>query len=246
MHIRRSQHFYLLTFTYIQTTYYYIPQSQPHRLKIYIIMLPPPKINSNHTSTTMCMNPKLTLTSHFTYILFALLCIYSSTIRFDKLHVYKQLCTCLYKYTICSIVRPVCIIHLSRIMYLFCIQLYYVSFHTVYKMFVYYIAIHYGCVMSTYLPDSMTLMNLFHIYIIFYFIFHYALKNATLPNYCRHNDPRFINRNSIKLNLLKFKCFNDLLHPPICPSCCFREQIYGRDHISILVFFACIIYLVQY
>ena len=129
-----------------------------------------------------------------------------------------------------------------------CIQLYYyyVSFHTVYKMFVYYIAIHYGCVMSTYLPDSMTLINLFHIYIIFYFIFHYALKNATLPNYCRHNDPRFINRNSIKLNLLKFKCFNDLLHPPICPSCCFREQIYGRVHISILVFFACIIYLVQY
>ena len=37
-----------------------------HRLKIYIIMLPPPKINSNHTSTAMCMNPKLTLTSHFT------------------------------------------------------------------------------------------------------------------------------------------------------------------------------------
>ena len=75
-----------------------------HRLKIYIIILPPLKINSNHTSTTMCMNPKLTLTSHFTYILFALLCIYSSTIRFDKLHVYKQLCTCLftclYKYTI--------------------------------------------------------------------------------------------------------------------------------------------------
>ena len=211
-----------------------------HRMKIYIIMLPPPKINSYHTSTAMCMNPKITLTSHFTYILFALLCIYSSTIRFDKLHVYKQLCmclfTCLYKYTICSIVRPVCIIHLSRIMYLFCIQLYYVSFHTVYKMFVYYIAIYYGCVMSTYLPDSMTLINLFHTYIIFYFFFHYALKNATLPNYCRHNDPRFINRNSIKLNLLKFKCFNDLLHLPICPSCCFREQIYGRVHISILVF----------
>ena len=155
------------------------------------------------------MNPKLTLTSHFTYFL-------------------------LYKYTICSIVRPVCIIHLSLIMYLFCIQLYYVSFHTVYKMFVYYIAIYYGCVMSTYLPDSMTLMNLFHIYIISYFIFHYALKNTTLPNYCRHNDPRF--RNSIKLNLLKFKCFNNLLHPPICPSSCFREQIYGRVHISILVF----------
>ena len=198
-----------------------------HRLKIYIIILPPLKSNYNHTSTAMCMNPKLTLTSHFTYFLFALLCIYSSTIRFDKLHVYKQLCTCLftclYKYTICSIVRPVCIIHLSRIMHLFCIQLYYVSFHTVYKMFVYYIAIYYGCVMSTYLPDSMTLINIFHIYIIFYFIFHYALKNATLPNYCRHNDPHFINRNSIKLNLLKFKCFNDLLHPPICPSCCFRE-----------------------
>ena len=64
-----------------------------HRLKIYIIILPPPKINCNHTSTAMCMNPKLTLTSHFTYFLFALLCIYSSTIRFDKPHVYKQLCT---------------------------------------------------------------------------------------------------------------------------------------------------------
>ena len=146
-----------------------------HRLKIYIIMLPPSKINSNHTSTAMCMNPKLTLTSQFTYFLFALLCIYSSTIRFDTLHVYKQLCTCLftclYKYTICSIVRLVCIIHLSRIMYLFCIQLYYVSFHTVYKMCVYYIVIYYGCVMSTYQPDSMALINLFHIYIIFYLIF---------------------------------------------------------------------------
>ena len=184
-----------------------------HRLKIYIIMLPPSKINSNHTSPAMCMNPKLTLTFHFIYFLFALLCIYSFTveyipsIRFDKLHVYRQLYTCIFtclldKHTICFIVCPVCIIHLSLIMYLFCIQLYYVSFHTVYKMFVYYISIYYECVMSTCLPDSRTLINIFHLHIIFYFIFYSALKNATqtLSNYCRHNDPRFINRYSNKLN----------------------------------------------
>ena len=190
-----------------------------HRLKMYIIMLPPSKIYYNPTSTAMCMNPKLTLTSHFIYFLFSFLCIYSFTvenipsIRFDKLYVYKQLYSCLDKYTICFIVRPVCTIHLSLIMYLFCIQLYYVSFHTVYTMFVYYISIYYGCVMSIYQPDSRTLINLFLLYIIFYFIFHSAPKNATqtIPNYCRYNDPRFINRNSNKLNLLKIKCYHDLL-----------------------------------
>ena len=120
-----------------------------------------------------------------------LLYIYSFTvvniphIRFHRLHVYKQfytcISTCLDKYNICFIVRHVCIIHLSVIMYLFCIHLCYVSLRTVYKMFVYYISQYYGCVMSTYLSDSRTLINLFHQYIIFYFILHSALKMRHKP-----------------------------------------------------------------
>ena len=100
-----------------------------HRLKIYMIMLPPSKMYSNHTSTTMCMNPKLTLPLIFYFFTYRLLCIYLFTvenipsIRFHKLHVYKQLYTCIFacldKYTICFIVSPVCINHLSLIMYLF-------------------------------------------------------------------------------------------------------------------------------
>ena len=126
-----------------------------------------------------------------TFLSSVLLCIYSFTvvnipsIRFHMLHVYKQFYTCIFtcldKYTIYFIVRPVCIIHVSLIMYLLCIHLYYVSLRTVYKMFVYYISQYYGCVMSTYLSDSRTLINLFHLYIIFYFIFHSALKMRHKP-----------------------------------------------------------------
>ena len=189
-----------------------------------------------------------------TFLSFVLLCIYSFTvanipsIRFHKLHVYKQfyrcIFTCLDKYTICFIVRPVCIIHLSLIMYLLCIHLYYVSLHTVYKMFVYYISQYYGRVMHTYLSDSRTIINIFHLYIIFYFIIHSALKNATqtLPNCRRHNDTHF--RNSNHSNLFKIKCYHDLLQwyiPPRFPSCCFCVQIDNRVDIYILVF--CLYYL---
>ena len=113
---------------------------------------------------------------------YVLLCICSFTvvnipsIRFPMLHVCRQfytcISTCLDKCTVCFVVRPFCIIHSSVIMYLLCIHLYYVSFRTVYKLFVYYISQYYGRVMSTYISDSRTLNNLFHLYIIFYFIWH--------------------------------------------------------------------------
>ena len=184
-----------------------------------------------------------------TFILYVLLCIYSFTvvnipsIRFHMLHAYKQLymCifTCLDKYTICFSVRPVCIIHLSLIMYLLCIYLYYVSLRTVYKMFVYNISQYYGCVMSTYLSDSRTLINLFHLYIIFYFIFHSALKivTQTLPNCRYHNDTLF--RNSNHSNLFKIKCYHDLFQWFITlgfPHVVFCGQIDSRIDISISVF----------
>ena len=185
-----------------------------------------------------------------TFLSFVLLCIYSFTvvnipsIRFLMIHVYKPLymCifTCLDKYTICYIIRPVCITHLSFIMYLLCRHL-----RTVYKMFVHYISQYYGCVMSTYLSDSMTLIKLLHLYIILDFIFQSALKNATqtLPIFRRHNDTRF--RNSNHSNLFKIKCYHDLLQwyiPPRFPSCCFFcGKIDGRVVISILVF--CLYYL---
>ena len=98
--------------------------------------------------------------------------------------------------------------------------------------------------MSTYLSDSRTLINLCHLYIIFYFIFHSALKNATqtLPNCRLHNDTRFIN--SIHSNMLKIKCYHDLLQWYIhhrFPACCFCGQIDNRVVISILDF--CLYYL---
>ena len=170
------------------------------------------------------------------------------SIRFPRLHVFRQLCMCistsLDKCTVCFVVRPVCMVHLSFMLYLLCRHLYYVSFRTVYKLFVYYISQYYGRVMSTYLSDSRTLINLFHLYIIFYFIFHSALINATqtLPNCRRHNDTRF--RNSNHSNKLKIKCYYDLLQwyiPPRFPSCCFCGQIDNRVVISILVF--CLYYL---
>ena len=170
------------------------------------------------------------------------------SIRFPMLHVciqfYTCISTCLDKCTVCFVVRPVCMVHLSVMLYLLCIHLYYVSFRTVDKMFVYYISQYYGRVMSTYLSDARTLINLFHLYIIFYFIFHSALKNATqsLPNCRRHNDTRF--RNSNHSNILKIKCYHDLLQwyiPPRFPSCSFCGQIDNRVVISILVF--CLYYL---
>ena len=79
-----------------------------------------------------------------------LLCICSFTvvnipsIRFPMLHVciqlYTCISTCLDKCTVCFVVRPVCMVHLSFMLYLLCIHLYYVSFRTVYKRFVYYIS----------------------------------------------------------------------------------------------------------
>ena len=183
-----------------------------------------------------------------------LLCICSFTvvnipsIRFPMLHVFRQfyacISNCLDKCTVCFVVRPVCMVHLSFMLYLLCRHLHYVSFRTVHKLFVYYISQYYGRVMSTYLSDSRTLINLFHLYIIFYFIFHSALKNATqtLPNCRRHNDTRF--RNSNHSNILKIKCYHDLRQWYIShrfPSCCFCVQIDNRVVISILVF--CLYYL---
>ena len=63
-----------------------------------------------------------------------------SSIRFHKLHVYKQLYTCIYTHLykfnqlviVISYLYSDCLIHLFIIMYLFCIHL---SFHIVYKMF---------------------------------------------------------------------------------------------------------------
>ena len=167
-----------------------------------------------------------------------LLCICSFTvvnipsIRFPMLHVciqfYTCISTCLDKCTVCFVVRPVCMVHLSFMLYLLCIHLYYVSFRTVYKRFVYYISQYYGRVMSTYLSDSRTLINLFHLHIIFYFIFHSSLKNATqtLTNCCRHNYTRF--RNSNHSNILKIKCYHDLLQwyiPPRFPLVVFVGKL---------------------
>ena len=98
--------------------------------------------------------------------------------------------------------------------------------------------------MSTYLSDSRILINIFYLYIIFHFIFHPELKNATqtLPNCRRHNDTRF--RNSNHSNLFKIKCYHDLRQwyiPLRFPSYCFCGQIDNRVGISILVF--CLYYL---
>ena len=190
-----------------------------------------------------------------TFLSSVLLCIYSFTvvnipsIRFHMLHVYKQFYTCIFicldKYTICFIVRPVCIIHLSLIMYLLCIHLYYVSLCTVYKMFVYYIFQYYGCVMSTYLSDSRTLINLFHLYIILYFIFHSALKNATqtLPkNAVAIMTPvseTVTTQIYLKSSVNTIYCSGT--SPPKFSSCCFCGQIDSHIDISILVF--CLYYL---
>ena len=137
-------------------------------------------------------------------------------ILYVYIHLFRQL--------YCMLCCPVCMVHLLFMLYLLCRHLYYVSFRTVYKLFVYYISQYYGRVMSTYLSDSRTLIDLFHLYIIFHFIFHSALKNATqtLPNCRRHNDTRF--RNSNHSNILKIKWYHDLRQwyiPPRFPSCCF-------------------------
>ena len=154
------------------------------------------------------------------------------------LHVCRQfhtcISTCLDKCTVCFVVRPVCMVHLSFMLYLLCIHLYYVSLRTVYVCLLHFRILR----MCTYLSDSRTLINLFHLYIIFYFMFHSALKNATqtLPNCRRHNDTRF--RNSNHSNLSNIKCYHDLLQwyiPPRFPSCCFCGQIDSRVVISIFV-----------
>ena len=111
------------------------------RLRNDAIVLTPSTINYIHTSMVMCMHPMLTLPSPF-----ILLCTVSltgenvSSIRFDKLHVYKQLYTCIYTHLnkfnqlviVISYLYSDCLIHLFIIMYLFCIHL---SFHIAYKMF---------------------------------------------------------------------------------------------------------------
>ena len=110
-----------------------------YRPRNYFNILAPSKIKYIHTSTVMCMRPMLMLPYHFIFFLFVLLCIFSvtveniSSIRFDKLHAYKQFYTCIYthlhKYNLCLIVisclNSTRLIHLCIIMYLGCIQLYF-------------------------------------------------------------------------------------------------------------------------
>ena len=109
---------------------------------------------------------------------FILLCIVShsvSSIRFDMLHVYKQLYTCLYthlnKYNQLVIVifylYSDCLIHLCIIMYLLCIH--HVSSHIVYQKninhtLIYIINTHVYYYLQ-YIVTHVTLYNLLFIYI---------------------------------------------------------------------------------
>ena len=141
----------------------------------------------------------VTLSFHF--FLFVLLCIFSvtvenvSSIRFDNLHVYKQLHTCVYthlnKYNLCLIVisclHSTRLIHVCIIMYLCCIQLYYVSLHTVYTMNKSCNCLYYYDFVKCTLIQSCPL-----------FPFFYLIVNViqTLSKYCHKKDSRFINKNN--------------------------------------------------
>ena len=146
----------------------------------------------------------VTLSFHF--FLFVLLCIFSvtvenvSSIRFDNLHVCKQLHTCVYthlnKYNLCLIVisclHSTCLIHLCIIMYLCCIQLYYVSLHTVSTMIKSCNCLYYYDFVKCTLIQSCPLFPFF------YLIVNVVLKNViqTLSKYCHKNESRFINKNN--------------------------------------------------
>ena len=114
---------------------------------------------------------------------FILLCIVShsvSSIKFDMLHVYKQLYTCLYtnlnKYNQLVVVifylYSDCLIHLCIIMYLLCIH--HISSHIVYQKYINHTLIY---IINTHvyyhqLVTPVTLYNLLFIY-----IFHFTLTN---------------------------------------------------------------------
>ena len=116
---------------------------------------------------------------------FILLCTVShsvSSIKFDMLHVYKQLYTCLYthlnKYNQLVIVifylYSDCLIHLCIIMYLLCIH--HISSHIVYQKninhtLIYIINTHVYYYLQ-YIVTHVTLYNLLFIY-----IFHFTLTN---------------------------------------------------------------------
>ena len=113
----------------------------------YLNILAPSKIKYLHTfnSNMYASHVNVTVSFYFLPYLFgcvSFLLLWKTflIIRFDKLHVYKQFCTCVYthlnKYNLCLIVisclHSTRLIHLCIIMYLCCIQLYYVSLLTVY------------------------------------------------------------------------------------------------------------------
>ena len=126
------------------------------------------------------IHPMLTLPFHH----FILLCTVShsvSSIKFDMLHVYKQLYTCIYthlnKYnqlvSVIFYLHSDCLIHMCIIMYLLCIH---ISSHIVYQQFINHTIIYImNAHVHYYLQHIVTPVTLYNLLFIYYF--HFTLTN---------------------------------------------------------------------
>ena len=215
----------------------------------------------------MCMHPMLIPPSPFIMLCTVSLTLFTvenvSCIRFDKLHGYKQLYTCIYthlnKYNqlviVISHLYSDYIIHLCILFYLFCLH---VSSHIIYKRFKSYNYLHYECTCPLL---STTHSQPFHLNTIFYFIFHFTLTNWAyyIPKYFRQNYWSFINSKhllgipTLLTHILVCFLFIDsqdmlLLFVPVCTFYFSGVQAYGDMHniILIVIVYMCYILLFLY